>query len=241
MGSSEFFRRHKSGILGAVLGALIGGVISLTGGLYILMKSFEFSQNKEFLSSLRSDITLLRKVERELDENLNLLLTQDYRIKVQFEELEFPLGKLGSEEEKEFREILEMLKPILGEMYKVTMFSLPPETFLRYAWPMGGPGISDIDFELSQRLEDLYRKLWRVNDAIREVSYFGEGTVIKKPEMKFILRKIRFVEKIVTEITQQEILALKNDVAKEIVRLKEVRRTIRPIRLLAPRPPHQPT
>ena len=55
-------------------------------GLYSLTKSFEYTQNKEQLSSLRKDLEFLSRVRNEVDATTQTLVGTDYRIQAKFGE-----------------------------------------------------------------------------------------------------------------------------------------------------------
>jgi hypothetical protein len=65
----NFFRTHQKELVAAVVGAALAGVASMATGLYSLTKSFEYTQNKEQLSSLRKDLEFLARVRNEVDSN----------------------------------------------------------------------------------------------------------------------------------------------------------------------------
>ena len=66
-------------------------------------KSFQLSQTKELVLGLRQDISTLQSVDREIDENLKLLLTHSYTLKAEFAPFEFRFPSVGTKpKDKDF-------------------------------------------------------------------------------------------------------------------------------------------
>jgi len=218
---------YKKEILGAIIGALLTAVLSLTIGIYNLNKTFELTQQKDLLFSLRTDITLLKNVERELDENLNLLLNQDYKILLETEPVKPPKIPFQNKEEEEFlKKIYEYFQYIHGRAYKITRAQYPSDKFVVDAWEPSGPTVSYIDFELTQLLNSFYRKLLRINTFIEGAHVISKGMLITEPQLNHTKNAIPSYNKMIGEITKNRIIQLKNMVAKEIIKLQEERRKI---------------
>ena len=165
----------KEKLLVAVISALLTGIVMYAANMYLLIQELQFAQNKEFLASLRADITLLKKVERELDENLNLLLNQNYQTKFEVRNIPLPFDD-ESEEDPKSREFFEAV--IARNMQVLTSVKRPTELFLVDIWPRGGPAITEINFELTQEIDEFYRKLGLVNNVVREIRYISVGDMI---------------------------------------------------------------
>ena len=147
-----------------VFGALIGGVVSLSVGLYNLSKSFELTQEKERRATLRKDIITLKQVERELDRNLSLLLNQNFIPDMQFEKASNSSKLKGLPK----NELFGILRMFFGEGQILTKYVMPKEGFVMGAW-IPYPVSSEIDFDLSEQLTDFYRKTDRVNYYLNEI------------------------------------------------------------------------
>lgn len=80
----SFIRTYARELVSAVVGAALAGLLSMATGLYSLTKSFEYTQNKEQLFSLRKDLEFLARVRNEIDVNTQTLVGTDYRIHVKF-------------------------------------------------------------------------------------------------------------------------------------------------------------
>jgi hypothetical protein len=220
------FSYYKKEFVGGVFGALLTAVFSLSIGMHNLNKSFELTLKKDQLYSLKSDLTLLRNVERELDENLNLLLSHDYKIEYDTEEIntpEFPIGD-GNDEEYE-KKINEMARQymiqMIGHRFKVTKLEVPSEAFIVDAWQLSGPIVSNIDFELIQTLNELYRKLIRINSFIYSMKTLSVGMMIDEADINSIENGIPRYDRMLNEISKNTILDLKNVVAKELIKLQK--------------------
>jgi hypothetical protein len=218
---------YKKEILGAVIGALFAAVLSLGVGLYNLNKSFELTQKKELLFSLRTDITLLRNVERELDGNLHLLLNHDYKILLETEEVELPkLPVEDKKDEESVKQLTKYLESLHGKVFKVTKIQYPPDKFVVDAWQPSGPTVSDIDFELIQMLNDFYRKLLRINKFIEGAGAISKDMLLFHAQLNTAKREIPHYNKAISEITQKKIINLKNKIAQEVNRLQKERNKI---------------
>ncbi len=222
------FSDYKKEILGAIFGALLTAVLSLTVGLYNLNRSFELTQKKDFLYSLKTDITLLKNVERELDENLNLLLNHNYQIVIEAEEITLPQFPVEDKKDEEFaKKLTEYIEQLRGKMFKVTKIEYPPDKFIVDAWQPAGPTVSDIDFDLIQLLNDLYRKLTRINKFIDGANEISKGMMLLHSHFNTAKSSVPRYNKTVNEITQKNILNLKNRIAQELNRLQKERNKIR--------------
>lgn len=222
------FSDYKKEILGGILGALIAAVLSLAVGLYNLNRSFELTLKKDHLYGLKSDISLLKNVERELDENLNLLLNHNYHIVLEAEEIKLPKFSVDKKEDEEFiKNLLEYIEPIRGKLFKVTKIEYPSDKFIVDAWQPAGPTMSDIDFDLIQLLNDFYRKLTRINKFIDGAKEISQGMTIFFSQLNTAKNSVPLYNEMVNEITQKSILNLKNMVTKELDRLKKERNKIK--------------
>ena len=226
MTSAKIFASHKKEILGALVGALITATLSLAIGLYSMNRSFQMSQKKDLLFSLRTDITLLKKVESELDVNLNFLLNHNYRIVYEVETVPQPNLPVGMKEDKEVGEIMQQWLDYMsqlqgGRLCKISKIVLPPNNFAADAWPSGGPAISDINFDLLQKINDLYRIFARVNKFIKNMRAIHPGSVHSASVVNNLNTIIPQYNSVIGEITQNKIVQLKNEISKELDRLKK--------------------
>lgn len=219
---------YKKEILGAIIGGLLTAALSLAVGLYNLNKSFELTIRKDQLYSLKTDIYLLRNVEKELDENVNLLLNNTYKIEIETEEIELPNipvseGK-DKTKEREFNEFFnKYLQQLRCRIYKVTKIQHPPDEFIVNAWQLSGPPVSNINFELIQKLNELYRKLSRINKFIVNANGISDGMIISESTVNSIKNSVPEYNNAIADISQKNILNLKNEIAQELIRLHKER------------------
>ena len=208
---------YKKEIVVGLLSALATASLSLAVGLYSMNKNFQLTQNKELLFSLRTDISNLRKVERELDENLKLLLNSKYQLKVEIERKNISLPPPSKKDsDKEFSKwFTEYMESILGARYIVKSVQIPSDKFLIDAWQPNGPVVSDIDFELIQELNELYRKLTRINKYLENLASLTVGTFLDESMKNGLEQNIPLFNAMVSEISQSKILQLKNKVIEE--------------------------
>jgi hypothetical protein len=86
--------------------------------------------------------------------------------------------------------------------------------------------VTDIDFDLTQQLDEFYGKLARINEGIRSLSGLGEGVKLYKPSTEGIKRVADSTNALVGEVSKETIVSMKNKVNKEIVRLRDERQRI---------------
>lgn len=213
----------KRELVAAVIGALVAGILSFAVGLYSLNKSFQLSQTKELIQGLRQDISLLMSVEREIDENLQLVLTHNYTLDAKFEPFEFRLPSSGAKpRDKEYDAwIRDFMNAIGGKRYTVTAVQSPSEKFVVGAWPTNPPSGSDIDFELSQAITAVNRKFVRANTYLDGISTLAPGSNIDEASKNALEHNFPRFNEVVSDITKSKLLQLKNQVNQEIKRLQK--------------------
>ncbi|MEX0957690.1 MAG: hypothetical protein WDZ63_00230 [Burkholderiales bacterium] len=224
----NFLRDHKGEIIAAVVGALVAGLLSLATGLYSLNKAFQITQTKEIVTGLRTDIALLKNVERELDQNLNILLKGNSLITLQVEPKVLDSSSFGNaQSDKEFQKwYSEFLEWMPGRLYVVTSIEKPQDRFLFGAWPQAIVSSTDIDFELSQEISALNRKLQRINKFLERIDRLAVGVVLDEGSKNALLENIPQFNAAVSDLSQQGVLDLKNKVIAEIARLQKMREKI---------------
>lgn len=215
--------QYKREILAAIIGALLSAVLSLSVGYYNLKKTFELTQKKELRYSLHKDITLLRKVESELDENINLLLNNDYRIVIETEVVPMPsIPTENKEDEKFIKKLMTYYKFIMGgDLKKITKLNMPRNKFVIDAWEAGGPIVSNIEFGLIQSINDLYRKLLRINKLLEKVDYINTGDTYSSRTIKQLNRIIPELNSLINELSQKKLVELKNEIIKHMDMLRK--------------------
>jgi hypothetical protein len=227
----SFFGKFKKEIVGAVIGAVLTGVLSLVAGLYSVTKSFELYQNRDTLSSLRQDIFFLNKLEREFDRNLELLLNQNYTMVIETKKVDSPFKQVknlfekGPPTSKEDKEALEFFKAMESNTvgYAATKIQGPSEQFRIETWTHDRTQVTDVDFSLLQDLDEYYRVLRKINRVIRGLRNLGKGSQLSEPAVELISRDVETANSLVKEISKQKILDLKNRVSNEIRRLQNQR------------------
>ena len=206
-------------VLFVTLGALLGGVISFGSGQYALSKSFALTQDSELLTSLRFDISVLKKVDTELGENLDLLMNKDVVPSVKFAEAGNPYQQL----------LFQFLENLYGgPLFRITKRTIPRQEFVVDSWPEAAPNVTEIDFTLYQDLTEFYRTLSRVNESIKEIRYWvggGPGVVSMRTANR-IDELNATIDQYVADLTQVRITQLRSEVTLEIQRLEARRRKI---------------
>jgi hypothetical protein len=212
----SLFKSYQREILGGILGALVTGVVSLSVGIYNLNKTFELTDRKERRNEVSEILYMLRKVEKELDYNLFLLLTGNMVPKVIFKIMPYPLLNM---KDPELKKIAEMASGFF-EGYLVVEETPPPPSYFRAAmWYHSRT--SYIDFDLSEAINELYIKLRRVNENISEVHSELRYNISYIPPQKasYINERVRQAETDIKSISKDEILAIKNKVSEAVRRL----------------------
>ena len=216
---------HRNEIIAAVIGALTAGLLSLAVGLYSMNKTFQMSQSKELLLGLRLDISALKNVDRELDENIKLLLSNNYKISAELEPIEVKWPEFGKKKiDKEFKKWMDdYLQAIVGKMYVVKSVQLPPDRFVVGSWAINGPRSSDIDFELIQALNELYRKLQRANAFLDQMAELFPSARITEATRNGIENNVPRYNSAIAEVTQTKLVQVKNRITDEIRKLQKRR------------------
>jgi len=164
----DTIRARRGEILTAVISSLLTGVLSLGVGLYSLSRSVEMAQVKERRNMLRAEITILKKVERELGKNVELLLAQNLQATVEFERVQPEVPK-GLEHPQLRAFVATFLQEYTRDAYSVTKTVIPTESFQVSAWPYGGYNVLEMDFDVSQEIHELYVVLGRVNHNLDQM------------------------------------------------------------------------
>lgn len=205
--------KYKKEILWLLIGALFTGVISLSSGLYTLNKSYQLTQKADLLFRLKKDIYLLRKAEKELDINLSLLLNQRFQINIEVEK---------SPPSKGFEP--------WGSAYRIKKSDAPEDRFVLDAWPFGGPNVTEMDLDIVFSIDDLYRRLFEINRSIDEANFILKRPGLFMRDREVIERLNIKISRDIALLTQERIVALKNQIAGEVIRLqkklKELQQTL---------------
>ncbi len=229
MRSLDKMLKYKTAILSAVLGALISGVISLSAGLFSLTKSFGMAQNKERITNLRYEIDTLRKVERELDYNLALLMKQELQVFIEVEKAVYNIpDDIKDEAIRTF--MAAYFKEFFRNTYNIKSVKIPKDRFRAGVWPYRGLPPGEVDFELGQKLQDLYMILSRVNRCISDIDYISQSSLsyMGYAEVERMRRLRESITQDVSYLSKENIiLVLKNDVVSEISRLRGILDKIR--------------
>ncbi|QGX40541.1 hypothetical protein E2H98_13025 [Permianibacter aggregans] len=221
------FGKYKKEIISAFLGAAFAGVISLGVGMFSLTKSFEYTQNKEILYSIRKDAEFLKRVESEIDENINKLLEHDFTVVAKFGDpmnmidvMENPAAKDGDKISQSQRKAMAMM---IDSIVPILEFTAPRETLVVEAWSTGFPEVSNIDFELLQQINEYYRSVRRVNETVDRFMNLSKGATITQGFSDVVKAHILSHNKNLEELRKKSFVELKNKIVKEQERLSIMR------------------
>lgn len=220
----------RSQIAAAIVGASLAGVISMATGMYSLTKSFEYTQNKEQLASLRKDTEFLARVRNELDANTQILVATDYQIKAKFgEPVDWAKAMMSGESAKKPTSIeqLNAFKSIGGSpVVPMLELTAPREKLVVETWGSSFPESGDIPFELLGDINEYFRRIKRINLSIERMENIGPGSAITVGFYPSLVKDIAFHNSQVDELRKLDSVKLKNRINDEIQRLSEKRRKI---------------
>lgn len=216
-------RNYKREIISAILGASLAGLASLGVGMYSLTKSFEYTQNREILYSVRKDVEYLMRIESEIDRNINSLLQTNYLVSIEFGK-PIDMVELMSEDEKEMTpDKRELLGQMVGSVVPVLKFEAPRELLVIDVWETGFPETSNIEFDLLNQINDYYQSIRRVNKTVEQLMSISQGIAVKKGFSEVLTVHIKKHNEVVQRLKSQNFVALKNKIIKEKVRLTKIR------------------
>jgi len=212
---TSYLSDHKSHIVYAIFGALVTGCISMATAYYNMSKTFKLSQKKDYHYQLKVDINLLQRTSKELDSTISLLLSKNMALKVEFERYSpSTINEHSPITGNDLKEINN--KNVNLQIYKVTKVLMPEERFFINSWPLTGPQVSEINFDLIDQLNDLFIKLFKINEDIDEVW----SLLIRERIGYLFYQKIKTLEKKVNEnisdISSEKLVELKDKIRDEI-------------------------
>ncbi|KPA14181.1 secreted protein [Candidatus Magnetomorum sp. HK-1] len=218
---NRYISNYKTQILSAIIASLLTGFISMASGLYTLSKSFELTQKKDYVYQLKLDINLLQKTAKELDSIISLLFT-NMKLEVEFEEY-FP--RLTTNENSSITvnnlQINGNHDKNILKMYKVKSVIIPDETFSLCIWPISGPSVTEINFDLVVKLNELYLKLFKINENIDNIW----SLLLKERIGHLFHQKIKKLKKVInnniSDISSEKIVELKDNIRDEVNRLQK--------------------
>lgn len=227
----NFFRTHQKELVSAIVGAALAGVVSMATGLYSLTKSFEYTQNKEQLSSLRRDLEFLARVRNEVDANTQILVGTDYRIDVKFSEpVDWFSNMMQSEkgEKPMSPEKAAAFKAIAGGGTVVPIIDLqaPREKLVIESWGNQFPESGDISFELLADINEYYRRIRRINLSVERMENMNTGQTISTGFRDALIKDIGHHNAQVEELRKLDTVRLTNRINEEIHKLSETRKKL---------------
>jgi hypothetical protein len=207
-----------------------------------LSRSFHFEQNKAILDSTRLGIGFLKQVENELNENITLLLNNDYVATFEFGEPRSPFAGMSkmvleaansSTNETEKAQMLQTTNIFnaMGDgmmLARINKMNVPTTYLSTDVWKRGAPEMADIDYDLLKNLSDYYMTAEQVNASIKlfaDQQIQPGGTV--SPEMALRLNTFAIHNNdYVAELRKKNVVELKDSIEKEIQRLSTIRSRI---------------
>ena len=225
----------KTAIYGAIVGALLSGLLSLGVGFFGLYKSFEMSIQKELINQLRWDINMLKIVSEEMEKNIELLLKGDMIPEIQEVEYKLPIDKLEEEldevKDKELVAIKNVVKIFIklqraSDLFRINQAKLPKKRFSTGGWYRSN--VSEIDFELSKAISETYQRMTKTNNDIDEVHYtlINNSRILNAANLSRVKGIISDIAVNIEYLSQKRIIELNKLIIKEIDRLEDKRRLI---------------
>lgn len=220
----------------------MSAVIIQSFNVYNLSRSFRFEQNRAILDSTRLGIDFLKQVENELNENITLLLNNDYKASFEFGEPRSPFAGMAKAVEQAALSSTNATDKAqaasTGDFFKnmgdgmmvvrVNKMSVPTTFLSTDVWKHGAPEMADIGFDLLRDLSDYYMTAGKLNASIKlfaDQQIQPGGSV--SPEMAARLNMFAIHHNdYVAEIQKKNVVELKDTIEKEIQRLSSIRSKI---------------
>lgn len=234
---------YKKEIMSALLGALFGGLASLVGGLYAglhnVTKTFELQIKKDTITRVKLDLVNLKQVSRDINDNVALVGNPGTTIRpsLQFKPKLFPsLGEILERKKNEFtaketKETFRMMKAFAemqdeqvwkDDWFEITHAEIPTRELITSAWSPGYGISPEIDFDLATKLDNLYSRMTRINNSIREMRSIIRGRFMSQRDRTYVEELINNCKTDSAELSR-ELVTVKDAVTKEISRLEELR------------------
>jgi hypothetical protein len=230
MSLMSIFRTYQKELVSAVVGAAVAGVLSMSAGLYSLTKSFEYTQNKEQLASLRKDLEFLARVRNEVDANTQTLVGTDYRIKAKFGEPKDWLSAIMKPENGKNSPSIEQIDAFramgVGPVVPVLELSAPREKLVVESWGNQFPESGDIAFDLLTDINEYYRRIRRINLSVERMDNISAGTGIAAGFHASLVKDIEHHNVQVDDLRKLDTVKLKNRINDEIRKLSESRKKL---------------
>jgi hypothetical protein len=178
---NEIWKKHKGSIIASIVGACAGACVSAviiqSFNVYNLLRSFHFEQNRAILDSTRLGIGFLKQVENELNENITLLLNNNYKVSFEFGEPHSPfagMAKAVQEAANSSTNAADKVQAVqagnffncMGDgmmVVRVNKMAVPTTFLSTDVWKHGAPEMADIDYDLLRGLSDYYMTAEQVN------------------------------------------------------------------------------
>jgi hypothetical protein len=238
----EIWKKHKGAIIASILGACVSAIIVQTFNVSNLSKSFHFEQNRAILDSTRLGIGFLKQVENELNENITLLLNNDYKATFEFGEPRSPFAGVAKalvEDANSSTNTVDKAQAASASNFfnnvgdgmkvvRVNKMSVPTMFLSTDVWKHGAPEMADIDYDLLRDLSDYYMTAGQLNASIKlfaDLQIQPGGSV--SPEMAARLNMFAIHHNdYVAEMQKKNVVVLKDSIEKEILRLSLIRSKI---------------
>jgi len=229
---------YKKEIVSALLGALFSLAVGLYAGLYNVTRTFELQIKKDAIASVKWDLVHLKRVSRDMNENIALVGNPGTSIRpsLQFKAKVFPsAGELLEKKRNEFsgketKEMFNMIKAFVDmqdeqreeeEWFEITHAEVPTKSLITGAWSPGYIS-SEIDFDLATKLDNLYNRMMRINNAIHGMRSNIQGRFMSRGGRTNVEELIKNCKEDSADLSR-ELITMKDAVTKEISRLEGLR------------------
>jgi len=243
---SEVWKKHKGSIIASIVGACAGACVSAviiqSFNVYNLSRSFQFEQNRAILDSTRLGIGFLKQVENELNENITLLLNNDYKASFEFGEPRSPFAGMAKAVQEAANSSTNTADKVQAQqageffnnmsdgmiMVRINKMSVPTTFLAADVWKHGAPEMADIDYDLLRDLSDYYMTTEQVNASIKlfaDQQIQPGGSVSPEMASRLNMFAVHHNDYIV-EIRKKNVVELKDKIEKEIQKLSQIRSKI---------------
>lgn len=211
----------KDKLLPSLVGGLIGVLISQTVAFIILYKNLELTVNRERIGTLRKETNILRGVQAEFEQNMEILVTQG-QISFDFDAQPKEMG-LALIQDPVVREFAKVFLGNQSRYFEVIKVNIPKQYLILGALPFGQT-FDEVHPGLVRDLTDFYLRLSKLNTDINTIKtiFMGSGRLIPQAVADTLKEIQGRFEQDVNYITNGRIVDLNKKVALEIRRLEEL-------------------
>ena len=151
---------------------------------------------------------------------MNLLLNQNYKIIIESHDTNESLTTI---KDPTMKSLIYFYSSIAGNMHIVTKSYIPKDMFYVSAWPYYGPEVTEIDFDLSDDVTNLYRTFGKINYTISQSQLILQGILIPSQKIEELNNLKDSLNSDISSISKDKLLEIRNKISKAIQQLENRR------------------